>query len=199
MQGNIAPRREIVNTVNRVSRQYAFAPQSRQSHLGGMTDLSAKRRAALQALISRYGRRKRNWVAIKAGVAESALRAFLKGDTAYLEEPTYEKLATWSGWTVPELKGETDPPTSDDIMSRKSGTPRERANDLVTDSGQNAYRTNAGSPESEGQDMGDRLFFDILDKLEALPPAHLHRLRVVIDRMDVAEGRVNPREAGIAE
>jgi hypothetical protein len=199
MTGNIAPRRETVNSPIRVSRQYAFAPQSRRGHLEGMKDLPAKRRAALKAFIDSYGKRKRNWVATRAKVSESALRAFLAGKTAYLEERTYDTLAAWSYWTVPELKGETEKPTSDDILSRKSGTPRERANDLVTDSGQNAYRTNAGSPESEGHDMGDRLFFDILDKLEALPPAHLHRLRVVIDRMDVAEGRSSPREAGIAE
>jgi hypothetical protein len=164
-----------------------------------MKDLPAKRRAALKALINSYGSRKRNWVAIKAGVAESALRAFLAGKTTYIEGPTYDKLARWSGWTLAELQGETDPPTPDDIVSRKSGTPREQGNDLSRNISQDSYRTDAGSPESEGHDMGDRLFFDILDKLEALPPAHLHRLRVVIDRMDVAEGRVNPREAGIAE
>lgn len=165
-----------------------------------MKDLAAKRRDALKAFIASYGYRKRNWVAIKAEVAESALRAFMKGDTTYLEEPTYEKLATWSGWTVAELKGETDPPTPNDIASRKSRNGVGTGNDSSTLLGQDAYRTDANSPESEGQDMGDRLFIEILDKVNGLPPGHLHRLRLLIDRLDTAEGRaVNPREAGIAE
>jgi hypothetical protein len=199
MTGNIAPRRETVNSPIRVSRQYAFAPQSRRSHLEGMKDLPSQRRAALKAFIDSFGKRKRNWVATRAKVSESALRAFLAGKTAYLEERTYDTLAAWSYWTVAELKGETEKPTSDDILSRKSGTPRERANDLVTNLSQDAYRTDAGSPESEGHDMGDRLFIEILDKIEALPPGHLHRLRVLIDRLDAGGASNLPREAGIAE
>lgn len=163
-----------------------------------MKDLPAKRRAALKAFIDSYGKRKRNWVAIKAGVAESALRAFLAGKTAYLEEPTYDRLAFWSGWTVPELKGEEPAPSSDDIVSRKSGTERERGNDFLNGAGKTHNQT-VGSLESEGE-VPDRLFMEILDKIEALPPGHLHRLRLLIDRLDgTGPAQSDPRKAGVAE
>jgi hypothetical protein len=164
-----------------------------------MKDLPAKRRAALKAFIDSFGERKRNWVAIKADVAESTLRAFMKGKTGYLEEPTYEKLATWSRWTVAELKGETDPPTPEDIVSRKSGTQHEHGNDSERNISQDGYRT-SDSPESEGTKMADRLFIEILDKIDALPPGHLHRLRLLVDRIDSAGGATGlPQSAGTAE
>jgi hypothetical protein len=199
MQSNIAPRRETVKPLNRVSRQHAFAPQSRQSHLLGMRDLPAQRRAALKAFIDSYGHRKRNWVAIKAKVSESALRAFLAGKTTHLEERTYDSLAAWSSWTVAELKGETEKPTSDDIASRKSVTNGHHDNDLLSGIGQSAPGTDR-SPESEGNEMADRLFIEILDKIDGLPPGHLHRLRVLIDKIDNTQGRAaSPHLAGTAE
>jgi hypothetical protein len=164
-----------------------------------MKDLEEKRRARMKLFIDSFGKRRLNWVAKQSGTAESALRQYLKGTSSYLEEPTYDKLATWSAWTVAELKGETDPPTPDDILSRKTGTPHEQGNDLLSRTGKNAHRT-VGSPESEG-DVADRLFIEILDKIDALPPGHLHRLRLLIDRIDSATGRSegHPRKAVTAE
>jgi hypothetical protein len=165
-----------------------------------MKDLEAKRRERLKLFIDSFGRRKLNWVAkqCRPKVSESTLRQYLKGTSSYLEEPTYDKLARWSGWTVAELKGEEPAPSSEVLMSRKSGTPREQGNDFLSHVGK-THNGAVGTPESEG-DVPDRLFIEILDKIEALPPGHLHRLRLLIDRLDAggaAEAR--PPKAGVAE
>jgi hypothetical protein len=202
MQTNIASERETVKIVNRVSRHYAVAPQSRQSLVSGMRDLEAKRRGRLKLFIDSFGRRKLNWVAGKAGVAESTLRQYLKGTSSYLEEPTYDKLATWSRWTVPELKGDAPAPSSDDIASRKSHNGTLTTNDLERNVSHSAdLGASSDSHESEGEVAADRLFIDILDKIEGLPPTHLSRLKRILDRIEGAAGHsaADPQKAGTAE
>lgn len=163
-----------------------------------MKDLPAKRRAALKAFIDSYGKRKRNWVAIKAGVAESALRAFLAGKTAYLEEPTYDRLAFWSGWTVPELKGEEPAPSSDDIVSRKSGTEREQGNDLLTVIVQDDSRgAKNGSGNHQEGDMVYQLRLDLVDRIWELPAERLEGLKKHIEAIEGAMAQLpRPHQRG---
>jgi hypothetical protein len=163
-----------------------------------MKDLAAKRRAALKALIDSFGNRKTNWVAIKSGVAEAALRAFLGGKTGYLEEPTYDKLATWSHWTVAELKGEDPPPSPNDILSRKSGTQPERGNDsftmIVHDDASGAR--NGGGDHQEGE-MVYQLRLELVDRIWELPAERLEGLRKHIEAIEMAMAQLpRPHQRG---
>ncbi len=167
-----------------------------------MRDLEAKRRARLKLFIESFGRRKLNWVATKSKVSESTLRQFLKATSSYLEEPTYDSLAAWSRWTVPELKGEAPMPSPEDIASRKSHNGTHTSNDLERKISHSAdLGASSDSHESEGEVAADRLFIDILDKIDALPPTHLSRLKRILDRIEGAAGHsaADPQKAGATE
>ena len=183
-------------------RHYVIASRRAGGHLARMDVTYKSRRDRLGLFFQRQEPLSRNAVCKRAKVSESAIGAYLRGTgkrpPRSLSTDTYSKLAAWSGWTIAELMAEDPVPTPDDISSRKGGTHPEPSNDSLANVSNNATRT-VGSPESEG-DMPDRLFFEIIDRLEDLPPGHLHRLRVLLDRMD-AEGAIsaNPRQAGTAE
>jgi hypothetical protein len=194
MAHTFAPRREIVKPKIRVSRQYAVAANPAVRHVARMKDRVERRQERLRAFVASFGDRKRNWICRQSGASESALRAFENGESQSLEEKTYDKLSEWSGWTVAELKGDAPIPSRQDILSRKTGTQQEQGNDSLRRKGQDTHKT-ADGPNSEEDAMPDRLFVEIMDRIDSLPPAYVSRLRRYLDRID-KDASARPPKAG---
>lgn len=146
----------------------------------------------MQAFVASFGRRKVNWVARQADVSEATLRAFLKAETGYMEEPTYDKLSAWSGWTVAELKGDAPIPTPNDILSRKNENGNRTVNDSLGIKSENVPGTTDGVPEREGQ-VARNLRLSIVNKIWDLPGEYLDGLKKHIEAIEDATGRGEAR------
>lgn len=80
-----------------------------------------RRRDALRAFMLRRGIKSVNDWAKRAGVSESSIRAFLKGESRSLNLRSYERLADVEGAEVSELTGETTPSgTYDELETNRS-------------------------------------------------------------------------------
>ncbi len=141
----------------------------------------------MRSFIASFGPRKRKWACDQAGVSESAIRAFENGDTQSLEETTYEKLSTWSYWTVEELKGDAPAPTRENILSRKSENGVRTTSDRAVSIVDTPPRTEDG-PEREAN-MGEELRLEIVNKIWALPDEFLEGLKNHIQAIERAQER----------
>lgn len=79
-----------------------------------LEERAERRRRVLQkfideVIVGKLGKT-RNWWAVSAGASDPAIRAFLKGESQYMEDETYYKLANFLNIDPLVLKGEANTP-----------------------------------------------------------------------------------------
>lgn len=187
MPENIASKRELVNSEVVESRQYAVARAPTGLPYPLMTKEDTAR-AALKMFFDSYGPRSRNRVCKAAGVSESAIRAYLSGESHALDTKTYRSLAKYSKKSVAELMGEqTDLSQNDKIPGNVSDL---EGNLTHIGGGASASSTTEGNMTEQ-----DRI--DLIDDILTMPLERLGGVKKYVQSIKVAgAARANPPHRG---
>jgi hypothetical protein len=163
-----------------------------------MNERIQQQRERLIAFFNRYRPMSRNAICKKAGASESTVGAFIRGGKRaprFLTDETYNKLSTWSGWTINELKGDAPIPSPEGLMSRKSENKPDTGNDSETIL---SHSNGGGSdtPEREG-DMVNQLRLELVDRLWGIPADRLEGLKKHMDAIEAAMAQLpRPHQRG---
>jgi hypothetical protein len=189
-----------------VTRQYVIANSSRRSHLTRMDERIKQQRDRLRLFFKRQLPMSRNAVckavskATGSTMSESTLGAFIRGglnSPRFPTDDTYNKLSTWSKWTIAELKGDAPVPSPEDIVSRKSDPSAPKLSDLETTFHQdNPNGARNGDDHQEG-DMVYQLRLDLVERIWEIPAERLESLKKHIEAIEGAMAQLpRPHQRG---